>query len=735
MAAARGLSMAGRQRPCGPRREHRRPYKDSPVDRLLQVKLTPPRSSHRRISRPRLTTLLDGTLEARLLLLSAPPGFGKTTALVDWLAASGVKHAWLSLDEADNDPVRFLRYLWAAVTSIAADGPRSLTGAAPSAEVPAVIAEVATILAETPEPSLLVLDDYHVIEAGEVQRAVAILLDLVPPQAHLVIATRVDPALPLARLRARAELLEVRADALRFTSEEARSFFAERMGLALSDSEIETLVARTEGWPAVLQLAGLSLTGRTDVPGYVREFAATHRFVLDFITEEVLGRLDRDQREFLLRTSVLDRLTGPVCDALTDRTDGQAMLERLERANLLLVPLDDERRWYRYHRLFADLLRARLGVEHPTERDGLHLRAADWYEREGMIGDAIGHALRSGDRRRARDLIAKASPDLIHHAEFATLRGWLDTLPAEVVRSDLLLSTFYAYALVLAGQREGVSSRLADAEAALPEAAAAGHPSAATVPIHIFMIRSIVARLEHDVAGAVANAEQAVALVPAGLPSDREALVLGDALAILGHALLDAGELDRAIDAYREARPLLRRAGNRLGEADITRNLARLEVRRGCFRAALEACDEALADAVGGSRFDLPALAPVHLARAEVLERMSEAGVAEAAEHALHLARRSGDVVTIGEARTLLERVTARHTRRSGQAQLVEPLTERELEVLRLVAAGRSNRQIAGELFLALGTVKSHVHSISGKLGAANRVEAIVTARELNLLT
>ncbi len=698
------------------------------------MKLTVPRPSQRLISRPRLIALLDGTLGARLLLLSAPPGFGKTTALVDWLAASGTRCAWLSLEAADNDLVRFLRYLWAAVANVAADGQSPVAGEAPSADVPDVIDEIATILAERPEPWVLVLDDYHLIEAADVQRAVSILLDRLPPQAHLVIATRVDPALPLARLRARGELLEVRADALRFTTEEARSFLAERMGLALSDSDVETLVARTEGWPAVLQLAGLSLTGRADVSSYVHDFAATHRFVLDFITEEVLGRLDPDVRDFLLRTSVLDRLTGPLCDALTGRADGQAMLEHLERSNLLIVPLDDERRWYRYHRLFADLLRARLVVEHPADPATLHLGAAEWYERHGYAREAIDHALRSGDPRRARDLIAKASGEMIHHAEFATLRGWLDALPTEVVRSDLLLSTFYAYALALAGQSDGVDGRLADAEAALPAAAASGDPAAATVPVHLSMIRSIVARLEHDRPAAVAHAEEAVVRVPHGLSPARAALLVGDAQAILGHALLDAGELDRAFDAYKAARPLLRLAGNKLGEADITRNLARIEVRRGRLRAALAACDEVLGGAADEAAIDLPALAAVHLARAEVLDRLGDARAAEAAERALDLARRSGDVVTLREARTLLERAGAlRPTRQPGPG-LAESLTEREIEVLRLVAAGRSNRQIAAELYLALGTVKAHVHSIAGKLGAANRVEAIVRAREVGLL-
>ena len=703
------------------------------MDRLLQVKLEVPRPSARLISRPRLTALLDGALDARLLLVSAPPGFGKTTALVDWLAASSTEHAWLTLDAADNDPVRFLRYLWAAVATMA-DEAGSMAADSPAAQAPDVIAEIAAILGER-SPSLLVLDDYHLIVSAEVQRDVSLLLDRLPNHVNLAISTRVDPALPLARLRARGDLLEVRADALRFTIDEAQSFLAERMGLALANADVETLVAKTEGWPAVLQLAGLSLAGRADVSSFVRDFAATHRFVLDFIAEEVLARLEPGVREFLLRTSVLDRLTGSVCDALTGRADGQATLEHLERSNLLIVPLDDERRWYRYHRLFADLLRARLGVEYPGEVDELHRRAADWYEREGFAREAIEHALRSGDRHLAHNLIAKSSPGLVHHAEFATLRGWLDELPDEVVRSDLLLSTFYAYALALAGERDGVDRRLADAEAALPAAAAARDPVAATVPIHIAIIRSIVARLEHDGPAAVTHAERALALVPHGLSGERAALHVGDAQAMLGHALLEAGELDRAIGAYRDARPLLHLAGNRLGEADITRNLARLEMRRGRLRAALAACDEAITEAAGGSHVDLPWLAPVHLARAEALDRLGEAGAAEAGERALELARRGGDVVTLADARSLLERVRARPSRPMARTGLVEPLTERELEVLRLVAAGRSNRQIASDLYLALGTVKTHVHAIAGKLGATSRVESIARARELGLLT
>ena len=712
------------------------------MDRLLPGKLAIPHQPDRRVVRPRLVGLLDGAREARLVLLSAPPGFGKTTALVDWLAASGTRCAWLSLDESDDDPVRFLRYLWAAVTRVGAgpeDEPPEAARLA-DADPIEVVSEIAMILAGHPDPVLLVLDDYHVIEAPEVHRSVAFLLDHLPRQAHLAIATRADPALPLARLRARGELLEIRGDALRFTVAEARTFLRERMGVDLSDTDVEALVARTEGWPAALQLAGLSLVGRDDAGGFVRDFAGTHRFLLDFITEEVLGRLSPAVTDFLLRTSVLDRLTGPLCDALTGTTGGQAQLEELERANLLLLPLDEERRWYRYHRLFVDLLRARLAVVHPEEAPPLHLRAADWYDGHGLVGEAIEHTLRSGDVSRARTVFRQYSKDFVHAGEFATLRGWLDRLPDSVVRGDPQLSTTYAWTVALSGRTDGVAERLADAESALRTPATEATDSrAAVIPTQIACIRSIVARLEDDPQAAVGHAEQALGLVPDGLPPTLGAMFTGDAEALLGHALLDAGDIDRAIDAYRVARPLLLRAGNHLAVADITRNVARLEARRGRLRAALDACDQAVAEAAAAEMRDAPALAAVHLARAEVLERLGEAGADEAAERALELATRGGDVATLRDARALRARLAARRSAVDGRhartsAELVEPLTERELEVLRLVAAGRSNRQIAAELYLALGTVKAHVHAISGKLGAANRVEAIVRARALGLL-
>ncbi len=697
--------------------------------RLLPFRLAAPRASRRWIRRSRLVEHLAGALDARLTLVSAPAGFGKTTALADWLTASETPAAWIPLVEADNDPARFLRYLWAGAAMLGGHGAGAIGEGGPGAKADDVIDEVALLLAERPEPRVLVLDDYHVITAPDVRRTVGALLERLPAQAHLVISTRQDPSLPLARLRAHGELLELRADALLFTKEEAQVFLSDRMGVKLSDDDLDTLMARTEGWPAVLQLAGLALAGQTDVSRRVGDFAASHRHVLDYITDEVLSRLDAADSEFLTRTSVLDRLTGPLCDALTGRVDGQETLERLEQANVLLVPLDDERSWYRYHRLFAELLRSRLAVADPSNPAALHLRAADWYADHGFAADAIEHAVSSGDVDRARSQIAVGGGALIHAGQLQTLLGLMDRLPQAALRSHFRLSTFYALSFVLSGQTEGVDRHLADAEAALPAALAGGLPGADVQASYHALIRSIAARLRHDPAAAIGHAERALALAPPGAAG-----LLADIRATLGLALVDAGNVDRAIDELRAARPAVRAAGNWIALADSTRDLARLEARRGRLRAAMEACEEVLSDFVDPDGNEMPAAARIHLARAEILVRLADPGAVAAAERAIELARRGGDVTSLRESRALRDRAAATPARSLPPAQLVEPLTARELEVLGLVAAGHSNRQIAAKLFVTVSTVKTHVHTVSGKLGAANRVEAVARARELGLL-
>jgi LuxR family transcriptional regulator, maltose regulon positive regulatory protein len=718
------------------------------MESLLQSKLAVPRLPERRIGRERASELLHHALEARLILFSAPAGFGKTTTLVEWLKESGAACGWLSLDETDNDPVRFLSYLWAAVSNAGSDHPGEFAAAQGLAGVAVadVVAEVVTVLARSPVPVVLALDDYNVIEAPDVHRAVALLLEQLPAQTHLAIATRVDPPLQLARLRARAELVEVRAETLRFTSDEARRFLAERMGVQLSDPDLETLLAKVEGWPAALQLAGLSLAGAGNAAQFVRDFAGTHRFILDFISEEVLECLTPADNEFLLRTSVLNRLTGDLCNAVTGQTGGAETLERLERANMLIVPLDDERRWFRYHRLFADLLRARLSGLHAADLPALHARAADWHEANGFVREAIEHALQTGDQVRIRGLFHRYARDLLNAGELTTMKGWLDRLPDEIVRNDPGYSLGRAWVLVLTGETAAVPPWLEATETALAEPLRASQPINAPLPSMIESIRSMLSRVQRDMPAAVAHANRALELVPEDVPEYIHDNLIGNAYYSLAQALLAAGETDRALDAFRKGRPFLIRGGNRSALARFTSNAARMELTLGRLGSALEACDKGLVDWAARDAAEDPALAPIHLVRAEVLEQLGDVGAAEAAVTvALALAGREGDVATLHAGRDVLKRLEYRSHRRSpagsrqgdgssGVAPLVEPLSDRELDVLHLLAAGRSNPQIGRQLFIALGTVKAHTHSIYGKLGATNRMEAVALARELGLL-
>jgi LuxR family maltose regulon positive regulatory protein len=319
-------------------------------------------------------------------------------------------------------------------------------------------------LGATASEIVLVLDDYHGIDAGEVQDGMAFLLDHLPPWLHVVIASRTDPALPLARWRARGELVEIRAAELRFTPDEAAVYLNEMMGLQLTARDVAALEARTEGWIAALQLAALSMQGRDDVAGFIAGFAGDDRYVVDYLVEEVLQRQPDPVQAFLLQTCILGRLSGPLCDAVTGQGGGKAMLEALDRGNLFLVPLDDRRQWYRYHHLFADVLQARLLDERPGQVPDLHRRASAWYEQNGEQSVAIGHSLATGDFVRAADLVERALTAMSQTRQEATVRGWLELIPDEVIRVRPVLIVAVAWVLLSDGEFDGVDGRLRDAE-------------------------------------------------------------------------------------------------------------------------------------------------------------------------------------------------------------------------------------------------------------------------------
>ena len=378
---------------------------------ILATKLyiPPPRTNV--VLRPRLIERLNEGLHRKLTLISAPAGFGKTTLVSEWVAGCERPVAWLSLDEGDNDPTRFLTYLVAALQTIAPNIGEGVVGVLQSPQPPPTESILTALLNEIsaiPDNFVLVLDDYHVIDAKPIDDALTFLLEHLPPQMHLVITTREDPQLPLARLRARGQLTELRAADLRFTPAEAAAFLNQVMGLTSRRKKLPRWKTRTEGWIAGLQLAALSMQGREDIPGFIRAFAGDNRYIVDYLVEEVLQRQPERVRSFLLQTSILDRLNGPLCDAVTGQEEGNARLEALERGNFFVVPLDDKRHWYRYHHLFADVLSAHLRAEQPDQVATLHRRASAWYEQHGSAADAIRHALAAEDFARAADLVELA---------------------------------------------------------------------------------------------------------------------------------------------------------------------------------------------------------------------------------------------------------------------------------------------------------------------------------------
>src|SRR5919106_4547110 len=436
---------------------------------VLQTKLHVPRPRSGLVRRSRLDQRLNRIMESKLTLVSAPAGFGKSTLVAQWLADAArgeLRAAWLSLDATDNDPVTFWTYvIWALRTVAPGIGEGSLSML--ETTQPAIertLAPLVNELAAAPKDVVLVLDDYHVIDAPDIQVGMAYFLDHLPPRMHLVITTRADPALPLARLRARGELHEIRAADLRFTPDEAAAYFNDVLALELGANEIAALEGRTEGWIAALQLAGLSMHGRGDVAEFIAGFAGDDRYVVDYLVEEVLQRQSDDVRSFLLQTSILARMSGALCDAVTGQAGGRTTLQALDRGNLFVVPLDDRRHWYRYHHLFADVLRAQLVDERTEDVADLHRRASEWFAESGETTEAIRHAIAGEDFERAAGLIEMAIPATRRERHDNLVRQWLEGLPNELIRGRPVLSNAYAAALLGRGEPDGVEARLRDAE-------------------------------------------------------------------------------------------------------------------------------------------------------------------------------------------------------------------------------------------------------------------------------
>lgn len=554
---------------------------------LLTTKLYMPPPRPKLVARPRLHRRLDASLHHKLTLISAPAGFGKTTLLSTWLAERAQPAAWLSLDKEENDPAHFLRYLIAALQTVVPElGARALASLqSPQPPSTAILTTILNEIAALPERLLLILDDYHMLDAPPIDQALTFLVDHLPAQLHLVIATRADPPLPLARLRARAQLTELRAEDLRFTAAESADFLQDVMGLSLSPTEIAALENRTEGWIAGLQLAALSLQGQADSHTFLQSFTGSHHFVLDYLISEVLHQQPEEIQSFLLYTSILNRLCGPLCDALLGdhpalaNRPSHALLAALERANLFIIPLDNERHWYRYHHLFADLLRQRLQQRLATSPPAggiapYHQRASRWFAANGLVLEAFQHAVAAQDVDLAAHLAEGQGMPLHFRGAATPVLQWLQTLPSVVLDQRPGLWVIYASALLFVGQIPRVAEKIQRAEAALTNQASSGaNAQERDLLGHLAAIRATMAVALHDVAAIVANSRQALAyLHPDNLPV-RTATTWA-----LGHAYELQDERAAARRAYHEAQQTSAAIGHLIINLMASLGLGRLQM-------------------------------------------------------------------------------------------------------------------------------------------------------------
>ena len=741
---------------------------------LLGTKLRVPAMGGQLVHRAALLDALSAGRCRKLTLLSAPVGWGKTTLLAQWALGAGEdpRFCWLSLDRSDNDPVWFWTYVVAALQKvIPAVGTRAVELLAMGADpVQVVLPTLLNDLDTITSPMVLILDDYHVVVNRAVHEQMAFVIDRMPANIQLVLATRSDPMLPLARLRASGELAEVRSDDLRFGAVEADRLLNDVLGLGLADADIQLLHRRTEGWVAGLYLAALSLSGRADAAAFIRTFAGDNHHIVDYLMTEVLEGQPPQMRSFLLHTSVLEHLSGALCDALLQTSDSASILQQIERENLFFVPLDTSRRWYRYHHLFGELLRAELHRSEPDIVGGLHRRAADWFEVEGLVDESVRHLVAAGDIARSADLIAADWVNEFNGGGLSTVAGWLDLLPDEFVLQDPRLSVARAWIALNVGQFDDAHKWIEAVEAA-SAADAVDAVDHGGLGAQLVALREVHAFKTGDVAAALEAARRAITLDFGNALQARSA-----ACCIYGSALYFSGSIDEAQATFRRAVQLAEKVGDRRRRIYALGYLGLIAAESGQIADAeyqLRRATGVRTDLAGGEHF-VHAIVP--LATATVLDaRGDRAAAADAAHLAVGLARKGAGILEIakallfrakilddlsdhetaaasrneagallrgcadaGIARTLL--TAAQHRkgaavspRNQGDA-IAEELTAKEHGVLRLLPTRLSRREIGQRLYVSLNTVKTHQRALYRKLCVENRAAAVTRARELGLL-
>jgi LuxR family maltose regulon positive regulatory protein len=704
---------------------------------LLATKLHRPRPTSNLVARPRLTDRLDDGLRNghRLFLVVAPAGYGKTTLVTDWLDKTSIPSAWLSLDEADNDPLRFFTYVVAALQKTL--GPEltqplpeafPMTPQSPEAFVFSLINDLAAV----DRPILLVLDDYHVITGGSVQEAMVFLLRRAPPNLHLVVLTRADPPFPLPRLRVRERMTEVRDRDLRFTPEEMTAFLNSLHRLNLPAEQLAALESRTEGWAAGVQLAALSLQGCSPerATEFISAFSGSHHYIVDYLFDEVLGRQPDAVREFLLQTSILDRMCAPLCDSVViSAPDSRSMLQYLGRTNLFLIPLDDERHWYRYHHLFVDVLRGMLRSASPPDQiAGLHGRASDWYGRNGFIADAYHHALLAGHHERAAEIVEENAWSMVLHAELATLKKWIQALPADSVSARPWLRIYYAWACFFS-ESEAAEAQLQAVERQLQVGGVIA--LAAEMQGHIAAIRAWIAHARGDPHRAAAFSRQAIELWP-----QVDAAIRSGLMSLWGIGCFVQNDLSGSARAYAESVDLARSSGNIMLEVlshaslgGLNRMMGRLREAEAIFQEALQTAIRNKSPAAGQAYACLAHLyrewndlASARFFAEKLIESSAMWGVADAlASGYLFLAavlQAQGDTFGANQALAEMSQVMRRH-----------PL---ELRSMPLLGATRARLWLAqGKLDDARRWAETRGLSPEGKFDVSNEIEYLSLVRIL----
>jgi LuxR family maltose regulon positive regulatory protein len=636
------------------------------------------------VPRPRLVQLLNEGLhtKGKLTLVSAPAGFGKTTLVVDWLKQIDLPAAWLSLDEADNDLPRFLAYLAAAFQQVDEEIGAALRNALQSPQLPAIEKVLTGLLNEIAirtDPLILVLDDVHLLTEAAILEVMRFLLDHQPHQLHLVLTTREDPDLPLARLRARDQLNEIRARDLRFTQGEADAFLRGVMGLALSEKDVAALEGRTEGWAVGLQLAGLSMQKQADLKSFIVDFSGSHRHILDYLTDEVLQQQPQGIRTFLLQTAILDRLSGPLCDALTERNDSDRLLAHLEAANLFVIPLDEERRWYRYHHLFSDLLHNQLTRTQPEWIPELHRRASRWYEENGDIQAAIDHALQDTDFTQAARLIEQHALPKLYQGEVTMVVGWFNRLPEAILDSAPMLCIGKAWALAVMqpGTRtREVERALQAADQALNQVKA-GETLRALVAGHMASIR---AYLLHSSALSDRKPEKWIALSQEAqqlLPVEEKGIRSVNAMNI-GFGYMALADLEAASLAFKQTLEDGISGGNLYAAIYGPFNLVIIALLMGHLSEALQLCEtyiERFNQIKAGQNF--PSIGVLYILKGSILLEYDHLAEAEQAlTEGLDLIRWTGESAAHIKGYTALARLRAIQGDRSAMLEAVKSLEE-----------------------------------------------------------